>query len=309
MKKFKILGMLLVLGVLSLGLISCSNKADQEKMEKESSKEMTEADNMEKECATCKGDGTCKEDCECKAGEMDKEKSECKGDGTCKEDCECKAGEMDKEKSECKGDGTCKEDCECKAGEMDKEKSECKGDGTCKENCECKTGEMNKEDGMSNKDNMGKKDKMGKEETAIMNKGEMAPDFELVDMSGKTHKLSDYKGKKVYLKFWASWCPICVTSLPETNELAGMDNDFVVLSMAAPGFKNEKSEEDLKKWYMSLGYDNLPVLLDNEGKTIQEYGIRAYPSSAFIGSDGVLIKVMPGHLDKEKLKNIMSEFK
>ena len=44
--------------------------------------------------------------------------------------------------------------------------------------------------------------------------GQEAPDFTLKSMNGKTVKLSDYKGKKVYLKFWASWCGSCKKSMP-----------------------------------------------------------------------------------------------
>ena len=51
-----------------------------------------------------------------------------------------------------------------------------------------------------------------------LNQGEAAPDFELKGVDGKTYKLSDFKGKKVYLKFWASWCSICLSTLKDTDE-------------------------------------------------------------------------------------------
>ena len=52
----------------------------------------------------------------------------------------------------------------------------------------------------------------------------MAKDFSLQGVDGKTYKLSDFKGKKVYLKFWASWCSICLSTLGDTNEMCIRDS-------------------------------------------------------------------------------------
>ena len=72
--------------------------------------------------------------------------------------------------------------------------------------------------------------------------GKEAPDFTLQSMDGKEVKLSDYKGKKVYLKFWASWCGPCRKSMPELMELAAKaDRDFEILSVIAPGIQGEKT--------------------------------------------------------------------
>ena len=108
-------------------------------------------------------------------------------------------------------------------------------------------------------------------------------DFMLTDVNGKEHRLSDYRGKKVYIKFWASWCSVCMATLADTDMLAGSDDkDFVVLSVVAPGFGGEMKKEDFVKWYKGLGYNNLPVLLDEGGAVTKKYGIRFYPSAALI---------------------------
>lgn len=130
-----------------------------------------------------------------------------------------------------------------------------------------------------------------------------APAFNLKDIEGITHSLSEYKGKKIYVKFWASWCPICLSGLEEINTLASEENDFVVLTVVSPGYNNEKNTESFIKWFKGVdGVSNLTVLLDEEGTIAKQFNVRGYPTSAFISSDGSLIKTQPGHLNNEQIK-------
>lgn len=131
--------------------------------------------------------------------------------------------------------------------------------------------------------------------------------FALEDMNGKTVDLADYKGKKVYVKFWASWCPICLSGLNDVNELAGEDTDFKVLTIVAPDYNNEKDKEAFKKWFKGVdNTDHLPVLFDEEGATVQKFKVRGYPTSAFINEQGELVKTQPGHLSNEQIKTEMA---
>jgi len=143
----------------------------------------------------------------------------------------------------------------------------------------------------------------------MMNVGKKAPDFELKDTSGKVHKLSDYGGKKVYIKFWASWCSICLAGLDEVDTLASKENDFIVLSVVAPSFRGEMKSEEFIKWFKGLGKDNLTVLLDEKGSISNEFEVRGYPTSAFIGSDGVAQKIQPGQKSNEEIQKIFETIK
>ena len=125
--------------------------------------------------------------------------------------------------------------------------------------------------------------------------GAEAPDFTLQSMDGKEVKLSDFKGKKVYLKFWASWCGPCRKSMPELMELAAKkDRDFEILSVIAPGLQGEKTVEQFPQWFQDQGYKDIPVLYDTKATTFQTYQIRSIPTEYLIDSQGKIGKIQFG---------------
>ena len=125
--------------------------------------------------------------------------------------------------------------------------------------------------------------------------GKEAPDFTLQSMDGKEVKLSDFKGKKVYLKFWASWCGPCKKSMPELMELAAKpDRDFEILTVIAPGIQGEKTVEQFPQWFQDQGYKDIPVLYDTKATTFQAYQIRSIPTEYLIDSQGKIGKIQFG---------------
>lgn len=130
------------------------------------------------------------------------------------------------------------------------------------------------------------------------NAGQVAPMFDLKDLNGNKVELASLAGEKVYVKYWASWCSICLGGLEELNELAGQDNGFKVITIVSPNYKGEQSSKEFTEWFKGLEdkqKNNLTVLLDEDGKWAQKFGVRGYPSSYYIGSDGILAKSVPGH--------------
>ncbi len=143
-------------------------------------------------------------------------------------------------------------------------------------------------------------DEMASDEMAtdvMTNDGKMAEDFELVNLAGDTVSLETLKGQRVYVKFWASWCSICLAGMDELNTLSTDATDYKVITIVSPGYNGEMEKDDFIKWFDGLDYDNIEVLLDENGTIAKSYGVRAYPTSAYIGSDGVLVKILPGHTD------------
>ena len=172
-----------------------------------------------------------------------------------------------------------------------------------------KSGKMTKDDmmhgDMKNSKSM-KKKSMKKEK--MMNKKDMY-DFTLKDLAGNDYKLSDNKGKKVYMKFWASWCSICLTGLEDLDKLAGENNDFEIVTVVAPGKNREMDTAAFKKWFKELGYKNLKVLFDETGEVTEHYGINVYPTSVYVGSNGTDTTVKAGHNSNDDIKNTIKEIK
>ncbi|HTE54260.1 MAG TPA: TlpA disulfide reductase family protein [Kofleriaceae bacterium] len=117
-----------------------------------------------------------------------------------------------------------------------------------------------------------------------------APDFTAQDHTGKMVKLSDFRGKVVLVRFWASWCETCKAEQPSLEELAGdVDpDDVVVLSIA--------SDPDWEKVRKKLpGGSEAEVLLDPPpsedsliGRIAGAYGVEKVPESFLIDQDGIV---------------------
>lgn len=169
-------------------------------------------------------------------------------------------------------------------------------------------GDMKKDDNMMHDDMKNSKSMKKKS----MKKDKMMKDmydFTLKDLDGNDYKLSDNKGKKVYMKFWASWCSICLTGLEDLDKLAGENNDFEIVTVVAPGRNREMDTAAFKKWFKELGYKNLKVLFDETGEVTEHYGIKVYPTSVYVGSNGTDTTVKAGHNSNDDIKNTIKEIK
>ncbi|MDI0266157.1 cytochrome c biogenesis protein CcdA [Clostridioides difficile] len=129
-------------------------------------------------------------------------------------------------------------------------------------------------------------------------------DFTLTDQYGKTHKLSDYEGKVVFLNFWATWCPPCKEEMPHIEQLykdyKKNDEDVVILGVASPNLGREGSREHVINFLKEEGY-TFPVALDEDGALAYQYGINAFPTTFIIDKEGYVTQYIPGAMDKETM--------
>ena len=137
-------------------------------------------------------------------------------------------------------------------------------------------------------------------------------DFELKDQYGKTHKLSDYKGKVIFLNFWATWCPPCKMEMPdiqkiyEKYEKQGEKSEVVVLSVAAPNTQDEKDIDGIKAFLEENGY-TYPVLMDDGGYTFGAYRISSLPTTFMIDKEGNVFGYVQGGLTQEAMESIIEQ--
>ena len=136
-----------------------------------------------------------------------------------------------------------------------------------------------------------------------------APDFELVDQYGVTHRLSDYKGKTVFLNFWATWCGPCKSEMPDIQELYeeySKGDEVVILGVAAPNLGKEKNIEGIATFLEENGY-TYPVLMDETGEQFSVYGVSAFPTTYMIRPDGNIEGYVQGAISKDIMMNIIEQ--
>lgn len=116
--------------------------------------------------------------------------------------------------------------------------------------------------------------------------GEKAPDFGLETLTGKQVKLSEFRGKKVFLNFWATWCGPCKIEMPEMEKFKEAYGDKVeIIAVTATGPNN--SAKDVRD-FLDQGNFTFTVLIDDQMTVHQKYQTRALPTTYFIGTDGTI---------------------
>lgn len=137
-----------------------------------------------------------------------------------------------------------------------------------------------------------------------------APAFELTDQYGTVHKLSDYKGKVIFLNLWATWCPPCKAELPDIQALyekyGSNTGDVIILGLAGPDIGKEGNVSDITAFLSNNGY-SFPVLMDNGGTTVKSLGLHAYPSTYVIDANGNIAASHVGKMSSDTMENLIKQ--
>ncbi|MFS0637554.1 redoxin domain-containing protein [Mesobacillus foraminis] len=128
-----------------------------------------------------------------------------------------------------------------------------------------------------------------------------APDFTLQTLNGDEVKLSEYRGKKVLLNFWATWCPPCKAEMPYMQEMYDKYKKEGFEILAVNSTVTEKSEKDVSEFVKKYELSFL-IPMDEKNRVSSDYEILAYPTSFFIDANGVIRSKSVGGMTKEFLE-------
>jgi peroxiredoxin len=132
--------------------------------------------------------------------------------------------------------------------------------------------------------------------------GKTAPDFSLPDLQGQNQRLSDYRGKVIFLNFWATWCKPCKEEMPSMQVLWEnlKKEDFVMLAISMDRVTTKKEippfVENLKLTF--------PILTDSWGQTDKRYKLMGVPETYIIDQNGVLREKVIGPRDWTRTESI-----
>jgi len=122
--------------------------------------------------------------------------------------------------------------------------------------------------------------------------GAQAPAFTLEGRSGPV-ALADFKGKTVYLDFWASWCGPCKRSFPW---MAGLQQRYGAAGLQVVAVNVDAQRADAER-FLAANPAPFAVAFDHGGATPRQYAIKGMPSSVLVGPDGKVLYQHAGFND------------
>jgi peroxiredoxin len=110
--------------------------------------------------------------------------------------------------------------------------------------------------------------------------------FFLKDLEGKKVELKDFKGKVIFLNFWATWCGPCKEEMPSMEALYQQfkENNFVFLTISVD-YEGKKTVKN----FIERNHYTFPVLLDPKCETLEVFNVKGIPTTIIIDKKGKMI--------------------
>ncbi|XIH35918.1 thiol-disulfide oxidoreductase (plasmid) [Cytobacillus firmus] len=143
-----------------------------------------------------------------------------------------------------------------------------------------------------------------------LSEGDAPPDFELKTLEGKTIRLSDYKGKKVILNFWASWCPPCKAEMPHMEtyyKTNAKKQNIEIIAVNLTNLERGSNKLEQVKNFVKDYRLTFQIPLDENGDVGRTYQTLSIPTSYMIDSNGLINKKIIGPMDGEMIEKLVKE--
>jgi len=136
-------------------------------------------------------------------------------------------------------------------------------------------------------------------QTPLPSDDDMAPDFTLPDLKGTEVSLSQFRGKVVFINFWATWCGYCRDEMPDLDAFQEEHpNELVVLAVAL-------DDPSAVEAFVKEGGYTLRVLVDPQKSTGQTYGVRYLPTTVVIDASGRIVEEVVGMMTRESMEDLL----
>ncbi len=134
--------------------------------------------------------------------------------------------------------------------------------------------------------------------------GNLAPDFEIEMLDGTLVRLSDFRGKTVFLNFWATWCPPCRAETPHMQDFYEKYNDKNVTFLAVNITTRERNIGAVNEFVDEFRV-TFPVLLDKDGQIERMYQAYVTPTMYFINAEGIIQQKIIGPMSHERMESML----
>ena len=135
--------------------------------------------------------------------------------------------------------------------------------------------------------------------------GKTAPDFTLADITGKQHKLSDYRGKDVMIILWATWCRPCIIEIPHLIELRNTTNEDKLAMLAISYITPPNTTEMVKSMVEQRKINYTVISVDVSNVSAPYNQTNSIPCSIFIDPEGKIKLATVGVLHLNAIKAIL----
>jgi peroxiredoxin len=139
------------------------------------------------------------------------------------------------------------------------------------------------------------------EENTGLKPGSIPPNFSLKTLDGKQVDLKDFRGKKVILNFWATWCPPCREEMPEMQKFYSDFKEQNVAILAVNLEYSETKPERIRDFVEEYSL-SFPIPLDEKNTVGKRFRAVSIPTSYFIDEKGSITKMHIGPMDYDFMK-------